>query len=517
MSVARQVLILQLVVLAVVVAAGTVLAVLDARRDSDDATRQEVVGVAVSLAAAPSTAAALRAPDPTSLLQPRTERIRLETGLDFIVVMAPDRTRFTHANTDQIGKQFSGNIDRALAGETFTETYTGTLGPSIRSVTPVYDDDGTIIGLVSAGVTRAQIGEQVAHGLPAILGVALIGLALAAIGSVLLSRRLRRQTLGMAPAELRTMYEHHDAVLHSIREGLVVFGSSDNADVVNDEARRLLDLPSSGVVTLADLPESMRPSSESTRSELTLRDEMHVTPSRVLVVNRHPVEWEGRRIGTVLTIRDHTELQSVMGELDSVRGFAESLRSQAHESANRLHTVITMVELGRYDEAVQFATAELQLSQHLIDRLLASVHEPAIAALLLGKVGQAAERGVELTVSEDTAADSLAPLTTHEAVTLIGNLVDNAVDVALQTDDAWVEVTVQQDTSRLVVRVADSGPGMSAVEFERATGRGYSTKDSHHGLGLALISQLVARHGGEIATERQPCAAIVVTIPSERR
>nr|WP_235916399.1 sensor histidine kinase [Spelaeibacter cavernicola] len=509
-SLARQVLILQLAVLAVVIVAAAGLAILDARHDSDQATRRQVTGIAVSLAVAESTKAALLSPDPTAVLQPETEQIRKATGMDFIVVMAPDRTRYTHTNTDQIGKAFSGNIDRALHGETFTETYTGSLGPSIRSVTPVYAGD-KLVGLVSAGVTRERIGAQVAQGLPAIIGVAAAGLAGAAVGSFLLSRRLRRQTLGMAPAELRTLYEHHDAVLHSIGEGLVVFGNraSDPADVVNDEARRLLDLPD-GDVRRADLPDSLRELPSG-----TVRGEMHVTPTRVLVVNQDPVEWEGRSIGSVLTIRDRTELQGVLGELDSIRGFAESLRSQAHESANRLHTVITMVELGRYDAAVEFATAELALSQNLIDRLMASVHEPALAALLLGKVNQAAERGVELTVSDDTALESPHPLTTHEAVTLIGNLLDNATDVALQSDDKWVEVTVQQTDSQLLVRVADSGPGMSPEAFERATGRGYSTKSDHRGLGLALIVQLVARHDGAIRAEQAP-AAVAVTIPRPR-
>lgn len=508
-SLARQVLVLQLLVLTIVIAAGTVLAIIDARRDSDSATREEVVGIAVSLAQARSTADALQSADPTAILQPETERIRLATGMDFIVVMAPDRTRYTHANPELIGQLFSGNIDQALAGETFTETYAGSLGPSIRSVTPVFDDGGAIVGLVSAGVTRARIGEQVTRGLPIILGITAAGLAMAVVSSWLLSRRLRRQTHGMAPDELRTMYEHNDAVLHSIHEGLVVFGvdSPDVADVVNDEARRLLDLPA-GPVRRTDLPESMRD-----LSPLSIRDEMHVTTNRVLVVNTDPVEFDGRVVATVLTIRDHTELQSVMGELDSVRGFAESLRSQAHESANRLHTVITMVELGRYDDAVQFATSELALSQHLIDRLMGSVHEPALAALLLGKIGQAAERGVELSVSEETALASSAPLSTTEAVTLIGNLTDNAIDAALSSADAWVEVTVHEVDSQLVVRVADSGPGLSTEQFAKATGRGYSTKEDHRGLGLALVSQLVARHGGTIVAEQEPEAAVVVSIP----
>ncbi|WP_280310453.1 sensor histidine kinase [Nocardia abscessus] len=512
LSLAGQAFVFQLVVLAVMIAIGVVLAVLDARHDSDVTTTREVTDVAVSVADAPSTVAAIGAADPTALLQPVTEEIRRETGMDFIVVMAPDRTRYTHPNLAMIGLPFSGTIDRALAGETFTETFTGTLGPSIRAVTPVYDD-GRIVALVSAGVTRAKIGEQVATQLSVILGVAGAGLVLAAGGSFLLSRRLRRQTHGLAPDELRAMYEHHDAVLHSVHEGLVVFGpSGEDAEVVNDEARRLLDLPA-GDVRRSDLPLSLQRMSWG-----TVRDEMHVTTDRILLVNQDTVSWEGRPIGTVMTIRDHTELQAVMGELDSVRSFAASLQAQAHESANRLHTVVTMVELGHHREAVEFATAELELSQSLIDRLFAAVGAPALAALLLGKVNQAAERGIELTITDDTALDSVDPLSPHETVTLVGNLVDNAIDAAAGNASGWVEVTLRHQRAdvaneSLHIRIADSGPGMSAEMFARASQRGYSTKADHHGLGLALVHRLVARHGGSIRTQRDPESAVTVTIP----
>ncbi|MCQ4117863.1 sensor histidine kinase [Rhodococcus tibetensis] len=519
MSVARQLFLLQLVVLTLVIAAGTLLAVLDQRRDSDDSTRRSVTAVATALALSDGTVAALRTPDPSAVLQPQTERIRTATGTDFVVVMAPDRTRFTHTSPELIGGTFTGNIERALAGETFTETYAGSLGPSIRAVAPIYDG-GRLVGLVSVGVTREKIGGQVAESLPTIFTVAAIGLVVSAAGSFLLSRRLRRQTLGMAPDELRRMYEHHDAVLHSIGEGLVVLGRDNGegatAEVVNDEARRLLDL-SDGPVPVAALPPSLR-TAASPSDTGEPRDEIHLTTDRVLLVSREPVEWEGRRIGTVLTLRDRTEMQSVMGELDSVRGFAESLRSQAHESANRLHTIITMVELGRYEDAIAFATDDLRLSQELIDRLMTAVHEPALAALLLGKVGVAAERGVDLIVTEDTALGPVAPLTPRELVTLVGNLVDNAIDAARgsaeqTTDGPWVEVTVCEEDSSMVVRVADSGPGIPAEEFDKAATRGYSTKSGQRGLGLALVVQVVVRHGGTIRTEPSLGSMIVVEIP----
>ncbi|NKV70661.1 ATP-binding protein, partial [Rhodococcus hoagii] len=321
MSVARQLLLLQLVVLALVIAAGSAFAIIDERRDSDDATRREVTHVAETLALSDATIAALRGPDPTSALQPEVERIREATGTDFIVVMAPDRTRFTHPDPTLIGQRFEGHIEQALAGETFTETYTGSLGPSIRAVAPV-ESDGQVVGLVSVGVTRERVGEQFAQGVPSMLGIAAIAVVIAAVGAALVSRRLRRQTLGLDPDQLRRLYEHHDAVLRSIGEGLIVFGRDRDGrvrvDVVNDEARRLLWLPD-GPITPDQLPETLRRIGPDADGE---QDEVHVTADRLLVVGRAPVLWEGRRIGTVVTLRDHTELQSVLGELDSARSVA---------------------------------------------------------------------------------------------------------------------------------------------------------------------------------------------------
>ncbi|MFC9998289.1 ATP-binding protein [Nocardia sp. NPDC127526] len=507
-TLAGQVFVVQLVVLAAVIAAGTALAVVQARRAQDDATRVQVTDIAVTVAASPFTIAAVRGPDPTGQLQPVTERTRKAAEVDFIVVMAPDRTRYTHTDPSRIGHPFSGTIDRALAGETFTETFTGTLGPSIRAVTPVRDEAGEIIALVSVGVTRAHIGDQVRDQLPSILTIAAAGLALLTLASFLLRRRLLRQTHGLGARELQALYEHHDAVLHSVHEGLIVFDKTgERAEVVNDQARLLLELPD-GRVTRADLPVSLQRLGTG-----VVRDEMHVTSDRVLVVNQDLVEHDGRHIGTVLTLRDHTELRDVLGELDSVRGFAESLRAQAHEAANRLHTVVTMVELGRAKEAVNFATAELELSQALIDRLTGAVAEPAVVALLLGKVEQAAEYGVELTVTGDTLLDSTDPLTAHEMVTLLGNLIDNALEAVGHDEDAWVEVTVRREDQDLYVKVADSGPGMSEEVFEQATERGYSTKTDHHGLGLALVRRLVARHGGELRAQREPESAVLVRFP----
>jgi sensor histidine kinase regulating citrate/malate metabolism len=224
-----------------------------------------------------------------------------------------------------------------------------------------------------------------------------------------------------------------------------------------------------------------------------------------------------------VTIRDRTELQGALGELSSLQVLTDSLRAQAHEAANKLHTVVTMVEMGSPDDAVRFATHELALSQRLVDRLTTDVGEPALVALLLGKTAQADERGIALTVTEDTHLSSgtdQVPLTPQEAVTVLGNLIDNAMD-ACDQDDPWVEVTVSQDDERLILRVADSGAGMDADVFARAMQRGYSTKsiaDSrHHGLGLALVSQVITRHGGTLTTDVTYGSVVTVTVPRAPR
>jgi sensor histidine kinase regulating citrate/malate metabolism len=518
-SVARELFTWQLALLLILILGAGAAAVLDARRDADELTRQKVIAVTESVAKMHSTAAAIRSPDPTAVLQPQTEAIRQATGMDFVVVMAPDRTRFTHTDVARIGGKFTGNIDRALAGQTFTETYPGTLGPSIRAVAPVRAADGEIVGLVSAGVTRARIGQSVLDTLPAIALAVGTALLLALVGAIALERRLRRRTMGLSFPDLRALYEQREAVLHAIGEGLLVFDADDRVEVVNDEARRLLSLPA-GPLTRAQLPGSLA----STGADV-LTDETHVTADRVLLVNQQPVQWEGRAVGTVMTLRDRTDLQRVSGELSSVTQFAESLRSRAHEADNRLHTVITMVELGRTDDAVQFATAELAVSQQLIDRLMSTVAEPALAALLLGKMSQARDHGVELTVTEESSLDDpgSVALNQGELVTLVGNLVDNAIDAARADAPGWVEVTVRgtreptvggNGAAGLTVAVADSGPGMSTDAFEQARMRGYSTKGGSRGLGLALVWQVIAAHGGTITSENTYGSVITATIPA---
>ncbi|MFF4030450.1 ATP-binding protein [Streptomyces sviceus] len=516
-SLAAQLFAMQAVLIAVVVAGYALFTYVSDRGQAEEAARSQARAVARAVADSPSVREAIGTPKPTVELQPYALRVMADTGVDFVTIMSPRGIRWTHPDQNQIGRHFLGNTERALKGDTFTETYTGTLGASVRAVTPIKDEDGKVIGLVSAGIQVAKISERVRGQLTALLAVAGGALTLGAIGTYVVNARLRRHTHGMNAAELSRMHDYHQAALHAVREGLLMLDGQYRVALINDGGRELLGVsPQDEVIgrSVADLG-LPAPLTGALLSSEPRVDEVHLTSTRVLVVNTSPVSG-GEQRGTVVTLRDVTELQSLMGELDSERGFTQALRSQAHEAANRLHTVVSLIELGRAEQAVDFATAELELAQALTDQVVAAVGEPVLAALLLGKTAQANERGVELVVSEDSRLDDgLLPesLPARDLVTILGNLIDNAVDAAQGSARARVTVTAYTagtadtadtaDTAGrgLVLRVADTGAGVDPAHAEAVFQRGFSTKPAGpggRGLGLALVRQTVNRCKGTL-------------------
>jgi len=515
-SLARQLFALQVVVIAIVVLAGGVAVYLQDNQHSQDSTRDRALAIARTVAASELVQFAMTPPlvHPSEVLQPYAERVRKDTGTDFVVVMNVDRTRYSHPTPSLIGKPFIGDIGAALAGGVVLETYTGTLGPSERAVVPVRAGDGAILGLVAVGVKREAVARDLARQVPMLLVAAIVALLLAAAGTALLSRRVRRQTHGLGPDELARMFDFYDAVLHAVREGLVLLDLNGLLLLANDEACRLLDLPSDWAgrqLAELGLPAPMTQALEG-GGEVT--DAIHLTANRILVVNQASVLWEGHELGTVLTLRDHTDLQALTGELNSARGLAEALRSQAHEAANRLHSVMSLIELGHSDQALTFATAELTAAQQLTDLVVGAVEEPVLAALLLGKAAEANERGVALEV--DPASEVPAGvIPARDLVTVVGNLLDNAIDAAASAPRprrvgfaSWIEdePSLQGIDSTLVFQVSDSGAGLDKASAALAFTRGWSTKSdaqlNGHGLGLALVGQATHRNSGTVEVGR---------------
>ncbi|MGA5505361.1 SpoIIE family protein phosphatase [Streptomyces umbrinus] len=318
-SVAGQVFVLQVVIVLLLVVAAVVALVLQVRHDSTQEATNRSLAVAETFANAPGTRDALSASDPTAVLQPRAEAAREQSKVDFIVVMNTDGVRYTHPKPDRIGKKFVGTLEPALEGRSFTEEITGTIGPLVQAVVPVKSDDGEVVGLVSAGITTENVGGVADRQLPLLLTAAAAALALALGGTALVSRRLLHQTHGLGPFEMTRMYEHHDAVLHAVREGVMIASGEGRLLLANDEAHRLLDLPRDAegrhVLELgldADTAGLLASGRVAT-------DEVHLVGDRLLAINQRPTDLKGGPAGSVATLRDSTELRALSGKAEVAR------------------------------------------------------------------------------------------------------------------------------------------------------------------------------------------------------
>ncbi len=516
-SVAAQTFVLQVLVVLLVVGVGTLAAYAQAQRAGTQEATARATAVAETVASTPLVVQAVQDNDARHELQPYAEAVRHQTDTDFVVVMSPSGIRYSHPDPGQIGKRFIGHIATAQAGGTVVEDYTGTLGASRRVVVPVRGPDAAVVGLVSVGIRKTAVSERLRGQLPALLLAGLAAAALCGLGTALVSRRIRRQTHGLGERQLHEMVEYYDAVLHAIAEGLILTDLDGRLRLANDEAVRLLDLPLDAPGRRVCELGLAAPLVAALTDEASRQDELHVTAARVLVLNKAPAQWDGRSLGFVATLRDRTDLEHLTGELDTARGLTDALRSQAHEQANRLHSIVSLMELGHPERALAFATDELAVSQRLTDRVIGAVSEPALTALLLGKAAQASERGIDLRIGAGaTWPRDATPV--RDVVTIVGNLIDNAFDaVSGQTGERWVEIDTRVDGGDVVLTVRDSGPGLPPDSVEEVFRRGFSTKEQgsagRRGIGLALVAQSVSRLGGSLAVEGPPGATFTVRLP----
>ncbi|MFH8716735.1 sensor histidine kinase [Streptomyces zaomyceticus] len=491
-----QVLLMQLAIATgvTVLATGLFLAPLSAQLD-DQAMRR-------ALAIAGTTASPRLAADLTATpfsargpVQTEAERIRTSTGAEYIVVMDTRGVRWSHPDPAQIGRRVSTDPTDVLAGREVMEIDSGTLGRSARGKMPLRDADGRIVGAVSVGIEYDSVRDRLLAAIPGLLAYAGGALAAGALAAYLISRRLQRQTHDLAFSDISALLAEREAMLHGIREGVVALDRNGSVRLMNDEAQRLLGVgPEAAGRPLDEVLGDGR-TTDVLAGRVTGDDLVTVRGHRVLIANRMPTD-DG---GAVATLRDRTELERLGRELDSTRGLIDALRAQDHEHANRMHTLLGLLELEMHEEAVDFVTEVVGVHRATAEQVTEKVHDPLLAALLVGKATVAAERGVSLRITPD----SLLPdrlVDPRELVTVVGNLVDNALDAAAGTPGARIDVSLRAEGRTVVLRVADSGPGVPEERRELIFAEGWSTKalPSHgkRGLGLALVRRLAERRGG---------------------
>ena len=514
-SLAYQILALQVGIVVLAALAGTVAAIWQAHSELDNQYEQRALAVAESVASMGSVQDAVTSGDADGIIQVTAEQVRASTGATYVVVTDRDGIRFSHPNPALIGKPVDESPGAVLAGHTWVGVQTGTLGVSARGKAPILQG-GRVVGMVSVGYLESGVWGHLLSDLPSYGVTVLAALLLGVLGSALLARRLKRQTFGLEPYEIAGLLEEREASLQGIREGAIATDADGTITLANAEARRLLDLAGDPVgKKVAQVMPAGRLAS-FLAGGLNDEDEVVLAGERVLIASRRPVRVRGQEIGHVVTLRDSTDLKRLSGGI-GVDSLTDALRAQAHEFSNRLHTIAGLVELGRAEEAMQLITATSGVHQELTESLLERLGDPVLGALLLAKAAIASERGVELRVSDDTVLTEKV-LEGNDLITLVGNLIDNALDSAGQSrGERWVSVAVSAQQEDLVIRVADSGAGVPDRLLDKVFEEGFTTKPRgggrRRGIGLALVREVARRHGGDVEVANEGGAVFTVRLP----
>ncbi|WPB96116.1 sensor histidine kinase [Streptomyces malaysiensis] len=535
-------LVLQLAIVVVVLMAVAAVSLAQSEATFNRVEGRRVGALAEQLAAQPLVRSRLVGPSPGEALAPLVYSARVQSRVTSVTV-ADGRGRIVSStNPTVLG-------DRLPLGEGVGEGrgWSGTLdwdgSREVVAQVPVLgatgDDLGRHLGTVMIGEVSPTVWQRLSGAssyLPVYLGVAS---ALGVVGSWLLARRVKRQTLGLEPREITGLAEHREAMLYGIAEGVVALDPQHRVTLVNDMGRRLLDLPEDCVGRdLAELGIEGRlldVLAGAPKESPDPKDEVVVRHGRVLVMNRMTVVKDGRPLGSVTTLRDRTELARLEREIGSFRGTSELLRAQTHEFANQLHTISGLIQIGEQEEVVRYIRALNQRRQSLDMSIGRRVRDTAVAALLMAKASQAAERKVTLRLSDRTALDRLTPEDAADVATVVGNLVDNAIDAATSEpadgngngygnrhggggahggrdgDEPWVEVELRQDNASVEIVVRDSGPGVAPGLAQEVFAHGFTTKaarEGERGIGLALTRLVCERRGGEIAVTNTPQGAM---------
>lgn len=508
-----QVLLMQLAIAAGVAVLATGLFLAPLSDQLDDQAMRRALAIAQTTAAQPEIAEDLSASRPTAdgPVQAAAERIRRASGAEYVVIMNKKGVRWSHTDRTQIGKVVSTDPSDALAGRDVMEIDNGTLGRSARGKVALRDAHGDIVGAVSVGIEYDSVRARLVHAIPGLLAYAGGALAVGALAAYLISRRVQRQTRDLAFSDISALLAEREAMLHGIREGVVALDRTGRIRLLNDEAQRLLGLGTEVIGQPLDAALGPGRTTDVLAGRVTGTDLLTVRGQRVLVANRMPTD-DG---GAVATLRDRTELEQLGRELDSTRGLIDALRAQDHEHANRMHTLLGLLELEMYEEAAEFVGEVAGAHRVTAEQITEKIHDPLLAALLVGKATVAAERGVALSVRRETALpDRLVD--PGGLVTIVGNLVDNALDAAAGTRHARVEVDVRAEGRTVVLQVCDSGPGVPAEQRETIFTEGWTTKEppahGKRGIGLALVRRLAERQGGSARAGEAPDGGAEFTV-----
>jgi two-component system, CitB family, sensor kinase len=465
---------------------------------------EQSLQIAETVADMPQIIQAFHAKNPPSIIEPLVERIRRNVGAEFIVVGNMQLVRYSHPDPSQIGKKMVGGDDEiVLQGKASITKAVGTLGLSIRGKAPIFDANHRQIGVVSVGFLVSDIWKQIGMSLMEVIGLSTGAFLMTLLGAHLLSGHVKRQIFGMEPSEIAQLVQEQSAILQSIQEGILAVDSTGHISACNQQAKRILDLEAHDL--LGKEPEDVVPNPRLCTVISDGPDYVDlpmIIGNTMIMVNRVPVLLNNEAMGAVITFRDKMQLDQMERRLEDIERYADALRSQRHEFMNRLHTISGLIQLQEYD-LVRELIDDINGEQHqLLSFFAHRIRDPAVLAIIVGKIHRARELGIQLTI------DSASKLSEHcphrdVVVTVLGNAIENALEALAgertKSREPMVTVYLNDEGESFTLTVKDTGPGIHPQLGSRIFEDGVTTKGPGRGFGLSLCSQMVANANGKLS------------------
>lgn len=474
--------------------------------------------VAETVAIMPDIKKAFTTSDPSAIIQPIAEEIRIKIDAEYIVIGNREGIRYSHPITDRIGKEMvGGDNGPVIEGRSIVSEAIGSLGPSLRGKAPIFGEDGTVIGIVSVGFLTKDINNITDSYQFEIELITFSVLTVGVIGAVLIARNVRSSIHGLEPSEIGSLYTEKQAILESIREGILAINHDGIVTMANRYALQLLQITDNTNITgrhVKELIPNTRLHEVISTGKAEFDHEMMIGDHEV-IVNRVPITgWNAQVTGAVSSFRSKSELYRLAEELSQVRRFADALRAQTHEYSNKLYVISGLIQLESYQEAVDLISRESDVHQNLIHFIMRDIPDPMIGGLLIGKYNRSQELKLEFEIDRESSfRDIPEQVDRNLLVTIIGNLLDNAMEAVLACEDTTgrsIKLFLTDLGKDLIIECEDNGIGIPEESSNVVFDKGYSTKEGEHrGIGLSLVQHAVGKLGGYITYQKNPVGGTI--------
>ena len=474
-------------------------------RATRDDVKDTALGIARTLADSPEIKRGLMESPQAGIIQPIAQAVTKRNDLLFTVVTDLRGIRYSHPNEALLGLHFIGDdLTPALEGKENVSVNRGALAEALRVFTPVYDDQHDQIGVVVVGISLNKVEDQIARGRLNAVWTILFSVLMSSVAIWGLVRVLKRILFGLEPYEISALFEQRQAMLQSLREGVMAVDMHGRVTMINHTAREIL-LLTSGQHSESSSEPLLASLREVSKTGIARQDQEIGCNGRLLLCNMVPVKSQNQVIGAISTFRDKTEISQLMQRIDGMVSYVDALRSHTHEFMNKLHVILGLLHMKRYDKLEEYIIQTAQNYQTDIGAIQRKVKSPVIAGFLLGKINRAKEAGVTLTLAEE----SQLPDTANEEqvavlITVLGNLIENALDAMEGQPEGEIDLLLHYQNGWLSGEVSDDGPGIDPERLEAIFTKGYSTKGENRGVGLFLARQQIQNLGGDITVESEP-------------